>query len=35
MHPSRRPLDEVDLSTSADAGQLNMFIDEGAGMCGV
>jgi hypothetical protein len=35
IHRSRRTLDEVDLSTSADAGQLNLFINEGAGMCGV
>jgi len=35
MHRSRRPLSEVDLSTDEDRGQLNLFINECEGMCGV
>jgi hypothetical protein len=35
MHRSLKPLDEVDLSTAEDRGQLNMFINECEGMCGV
>ena len=35
MHPSLKPLDEVDLSTAEDHGQLNMFNHECEGMCGV
>lgn len=35
MHPSRVPLDEVDLSTAEDRGQLNLFDNECEGMCGV
>jgi len=35
MHASCRPLDEVDLSTAEDHGQLNMFIHECEGMCGL
>ena len=35
MHPSLKPLDEVDLSTAEDRGQLNMFNNECEGMCGV
>lgn len=35
VHPSRVPLDEVDLSTAEDRGQLNMFLNECEGMCGV
>lgn len=35
MHPSRVPLDEVDLSTAEDHGQINMFENECEGMCGV
>jgi hypothetical protein len=35
MHRSLKPLDEVDLSTAEDRGQLNLFINECEGMCGV
>lgn len=35
MHPSRVPLDEVDLSSAADRGQLDLFLNECEGMCGV
>ena len=35
MHSSRQPLDEVDLSTAEDRGQINLFINECDGMCGV
>lgn len=35
MHRSLVPLDQVDLSTAEDRGQLNMFNNECEGMCGV
>lgn len=35
MHSSRVPLDQVDLSTAADHGQVDMFNNECEGMCGV
>jgi hypothetical protein len=35
IHRQRVPLDQVDLSTAEDRGQLNMFNDECEGMCGV
>lgn len=35
MHAQRVPLDEVDLRTAEDRGQLNFFINECEGMCGV
>lgn len=35
MHRSMKPLDEVDLSTDEDRGQVNMFINDCEGMCGV
>jgi hypothetical protein len=35
MHRSCKPLDEVDLSTAADHGQVDMFNNECEGMCGV
>ena len=35
MHRSMLPLDQVDLSTPEDHGQLNLFINECEGMCGV
>lgn len=35
LHRSLTPLDEVDFSTAEDRGQLNMFINECEGMCGV
>jgi len=35
MHPQRVPLDQVDLSTAEDRGQLNLFLNECEGMCGV
>lgn len=35
MHWSKKPLGEVDLSTSAEWGQLDLFNDECEGMCGV
>lgn len=34
-HAKRIPLDQVDLSTSEDRGQLNLFVNECEGMCGV
>tara|TARA_R110000765_G_scaffold297734_1_gene392826 strand:- start:52 stop:867 length:816 start_codon:yes stop_codon:yes gene_type:complete len=35
VHPSRKPLDEVDFRNLEDFGQLNMFNGECEGMCGV
>lgn len=35
IHPSCVPPDQVDLSTAADHGQLNLFNNECQGMCGV
>ena len=35
MHRSCLPLDQVDLSTAADHGQVDMFNNECEGMCGV
>lgn len=35
LHRSLKPLDQVDLSTAEDRGQLNMFDNECEGMCGV
>lgn len=35
MHAQRVPLDEVDLSTPEDRGQLDLFVNECEGMCGV
>jgi hypothetical protein len=35
MHAARVPLDKVDLSTSEDRGQSNLFNNECEGMCGV
>lgn len=35
LHSSCLPLDKVDLSTAEDRGQLNMFLNECEGMCGV
>jgi hypothetical protein len=35
IHQSLKPLEEVDLETLEDKGQLNMFDDECEGMCGV
>lgn len=35
VHASRVPLDQVDFSTDEDRGQLNMFINECEGVCGV
>lgn len=35
MHRSMKPLDQVDLSTAEERGQLNMFNNECEGMCGV
>ena len=35
IHRSLVPLDEVDLSTEEDRGQLNFFVNECEGMCGV
>lgn len=35
IHRDRIALDEVDLSTAEDRGQLNMFLNECEGMCGV
>jgi hypothetical protein len=35
VHRDCIPLDEVDLSTAEDRGQLNLFLNECEGMCGV
>jgi len=35
MHRSMKPLNEVDLSTAADRGQIDAFGEECEGMCGV
>lgn len=35
IHRSLKPLDEVDLSTASDHGQLDLFLNECEGMCGV
>jgi hypothetical protein len=35
LHRSLKPLDQVDLSTAEDRGQLNLFNNECEGMCGV
>jgi len=35
MHKSLKPLDQVDLSTPEERGQLNMFLNDCEGMCGV
>jgi hypothetical protein len=35
MHPSRVPLDQVDLSTPAERGQVDLFANECEGMCGL
>jgi hypothetical protein len=35
MHRSLKPLDKVDFSTAEDRGQLNLFLNECEGMCGV
>lgn len=35
LHPSLKPLREVDLSTAEERGQLNLFGNECEGMCGV
>ena len=35
MHSSRVPMDQVDLSTAADHGQVDMWGNECEGMCGV
>lgn len=35
MHASRKPLDQVDFSTAEERGQLNLFLNECEGMCGV
>jgi hypothetical protein len=35
LHPSMKPITEVDFSTEEERGQLNMFENECEGMCGV
>jgi hypothetical protein len=35
LHPSCKPISEVDFSTEEERGQLNMFNNECEGMCGV
>jgi uncharacterized protein YbdZ (MbtH family) len=35
MHRSLKPLEEVDFRTAEEMGQLNMFLNECEGMCGV
>jgi hypothetical protein len=35
LHRSAMPLDQADLSTAADRGQLDLWLNECEGMCGV
>lgn len=35
LHPSMKPINEVDFSTEEEKGQINMFNNECEGMCGV
>jgi len=35
LHPSLVPLDQADLSTPEDHGQLNLFVNECEGLCGL
>jgi 3'-phosphoadenosine 5'-phosphosulfate sulfotransferase (PAPS reductase)/FAD synthetase len=35
LHPSRKPLDEVDFRTAEEKGQLSLWDNECTGMCGV
>lgn len=35
LHRQLKPLDQVDLSTAEDRGQINMFNDDCTGLCGV
>lgn len=35
VHRDRIPLEDVDLSTAEDRGQLNLFLNECEGMCGI
>ena len=35
MHHSRQPLEEVDLASAQERGQLNLFLNECEGLCGV
>ena len=35
MHRSMKPLSQVDFSTAEERGQLNLFLNECEGMCGV
>ena len=35
MHRSLKPLDKVDFSTAEERGQINLFLNECEGMCGV
>lgn len=35
VHRSLKPLDQVDLSTAEERGQLNLFLNECEGLCGV
>ncbi len=35
MHRSCKPLDQVDFRTLEDMGQLNLFLNECEGLCGV
>jgi hypothetical protein len=35
MHKSLKPLDQVDFSTAEERGQLNLFLNDCEGMCGV
>lgn len=35
VHADRVPLDQVDLSSAADRGQLDLFMNDCSGMCGV
>ena len=35
LHPTRQPLDQVDLSTPEERGQLNLWENECEGLCGV
>lgn len=35
IHPSRKPLDEIDFRTAEEKGQLSLWDDECSGICGV
>jgi hypothetical protein len=35
VHPARMPLDEIDLRTAEEKGQLSLWDNECSGICGV